>query len=145
VAGLLTSSAAAKPDAVALELQRWAREPFDPVTANCGLSILDYAERITGGVVNPSPRHLNGFAMLALAADPDQFLDYASWILAQLGCAITEKPVRGDVGLADLAGSGLTAALCLGDGQWAARMAHGLAIGPAPARRAWEVRRCPKR
>lgn len=138
MAGLLIPANAGTADAVTETLRRWAREPFDVLTANCGLSVLDYAERATANAPLVRPRALTRRDVRRLIARPHVFEAYCGAILADLGLTPTLLPGRGDIGLIELA-NGLTAALCLGDGCWAARGLRGVVMQPAPFRRAWGV------
>lgn len=129
-------------DPVVQELRRWAREPFDIVTDNCGISVLTYVGRVTG---RPVPLWLKAFGRLGVARLMDRdaaFIDAAGRALTQMGCDETDAPRHGDVGLVDLP-TGLTAAICLGD-LWAARGVAEAVIGPATHRIAWGVS-CPAR
>lgn len=136
MAGLLSPAI----DPVVQELRRWACEPFDIVTDNCGISVMTYVGLATGC---PVPLWLKAFGRLGVARLMDRdaaFIDAARRALAQMGCTETDAPRHGDVGLVDLT-NGLTAAICLGD-LWAARGVTEAVIGPATHRIAWRVS-CP--
>lgn len=128
-----------KGDAVAAELRIWAREPFDRRSANCALSVLSYVERATGSARLRWPRLLAARAWPKVWERPDRLEAVALQALEQLGCRETLAPQRGDVGLIEQA-NGLTAAICVGRGHWAARSAAGVVIEPDVALIAWRVR-----
>lgn len=146
MAGLLTSPAYVA-DPVAAELRLWARETGGDRRAICALSILDYLERVLGLALKPSPRLLGSDRLAAIWRRPGRFEAFALWAMRQLGCPATEAPARGDVGLVDLPGTGLTACLCTGSAvrprerMWAARTAEGVIIQPGSAVLAWMVPR----
>tara|TARA_B100000678_G_scaffold284890_1_gene287157 strand:+ start:292 stop:711 length:420 start_codon:yes stop_codon:yes gene_type:complete len=130
-------------DAVTAELRHWAREPFALGTGNCGLSVLGYAERVREATVRRGRGLVGRRSAARLMRSPERFVLVAAALMARLGCPETDAPLRGDVGLIDLP-AGLTAAICLGDGDWAARGPRSTVIGPATAEIAWSVR-CPQR
>lgn len=139
MAGLLIP--AAPIDAVAAELRRWAREPFDAVSRNCALSVLSYVEGVTGQHLPVGARLFTRRRQQELLRAHGRLEGLARWALQQLGCAETSAPVRGDVGLVELAG-GPTAAICLGD-SWAARGDRAVVVEQAEPLAAWRVR-CPR-
>ena len=139
MAGLLT-------DPVAAELRRWASEPFVWGSADCGTSLLDYAERVTGRRFEARPSYSNQFGAARVVREAGGFIPLCDEAMEQLGCSRTTAPVRGDVGLADLPGSGLTACLCLG-ALWAARAMFEVVIAPMAPIPAWRVQgghECPR-
>ncbi|WEK00589.1 MAG: hypothetical protein P0Y59_02540 [Candidatus Sphingomonas phytovorans] len=148
MAGLVTAPAV-PVDAVAAELRRWASTPFDWTRDNCGLAVLGYAERLRGRQVRPAPSFQGKVGAGLMLERHGGFAGYCSWAMAQIGCAVTETPERGDVALVDLPGSGLTACLCLsrassGATLWAARGDHAVVIEPGEPTKAWRVT-CPRR
>jgi len=141
MAGLLT-------DPVAAELRRWAAEPFDLGAANCGLSVLDYAERVSGRTVTRGRGITGRRAAVRLMRRPEAFLSVCAGLMRALGCTPVAEPVRGDIGLADLAG-GMTAAICLagaGAGlfMWGARGDRAVILDAAEPIVAWRLP-CPRR
>jgi len=138
MAGLLSPAENEPGDVVAETLRRWAREPFDEVTANCGLSALAYAERATASRPLVRPRALTRREVRRMVARPLAFAAYCASILADLDLPETLEPERGDIGLVELP-NGLTAAICLGDGLWAARLLRGVVMQPAAFKHAWRV------
>ena len=142
MAGLLMPA----PDAVGAEIVRWASEPFDMVSANCGISVAGYAARVTGQRV---PRWLNAFGRLGVARlmrGRRAFLAAATRAMADLGCPETDAPERGDVGMVDLPGTGLTACICAWpahagarEAMWIARGDGEALIAPGVAVKAWRV------
>ncbi|WP_432769816.1 MAG: hypothetical protein HEQ22_03450 [Sphingopyxis sp.] len=144
MAGLLTTAAPiGAPDAVAAEIHRWAAEPFDLGDGNCGLSVIDYVARATG---QPAPhwlRRLGRRGAARLMRDDARFERVASAALAAMQCSGTDSPVRGDVALVLLAGSGLTACICASSangGLWAARGDRAAVLARGTVRKAWRVR-----
>lgn len=135
MAGLLNPSG---PDPVAAELRRWASEPFDLALANCGLSVLAYVARATGKTVPGWLHRLGRIGAGRLMRRDTAFLSVADRALAQMGCVETDMPARGDVGMVRFAGSGLTAALCVGS-LWAARGDHATVIEAGQVVKAWGV------
>lgn len=132
------------PDAVAAELHRWAAEPFDLALANCGLSVLAYAARVTGRRV---PLWLRAFGRIGagrLMRNDGLFVSVAARALAEMGCPEADTPRRGDVALVRLPGSGLTACICSraaadGAAMWAARGDRAAVVGPGELVKAWRV------
>jgi hypothetical protein len=149
MAGLVTASRAivAPADAVAVELRRWASTPFDWARDNCGLAVLGYAERVRRRLVRPRPRFRGKVGAGLMLERLGGFEGYCTWAMAQIGCPVTDAPVRGDVALVDLPGSGLTACICLGTASsgamWAARGDSAVVIEPAAPLKAWRVT-CPR-
>jgi hypothetical protein len=156
MAGLLIPAAAGigpaeQVDAVADELRRWASLPFDWGATDCGLSILRYVERIVGKLLDPQPWHRSALEAARLLKAAGGYPAYCAWIMEQLGCPLTDDPLRGDVALVDLDGVGLTACLCLGpaslrsaESMWAARGDRAIMMLPARHEIAWRVP-CPRR
>lgn len=140
MAGLLSPVPALPVGAtIAAELHRWATEPFDLASNNCGLSVISYVSRMTG---RPIPAWLGAFGRLGAARlmrSDAQFEAVAARALAEMGCPETECPEQGDVALVHLAGSGLlTASICAGS-LWAARGDRAAVLGPGTVRKAWRV------
>ncbi|MED5546207.1 MAG: hypothetical protein VYD90_13235 [Pseudomonadota bacterium] len=145
MAGLLTPAAARSSDAVAHELRHWSTLPFVDGETDCGLSVIAYVEKVSGRVLKPRPRYAGKLGGQRFLKRRGGFVAFGDWALGQLGCARCTQPVRGDVGLVDLPGSGLTACLCLGmtaaaDQPWWAARAHFevVVIAQAPVA-AWRV------
>lgn len=133
-------------DPVTVELRRWASEPFGLADDNCGLAVLAYVER---ALSTPAPAWLSvrlfgRRAARKMIRDRRAFIDASLLAMQQLGCAPTENPLRGDGGLVDLDGSGLTACICLGNNRWAARGDRAVVIQSAESVFAWRVP-CPRR
>lgn len=136
MAGLLT------PDPVSIELRSWASQPFVWGKTDCGLSVLAYAERVTGKAYQRHDLHhyTNEAEAAAFLRSWGGYLTYCSRVMGELGWTRTKMPVRGDVGLIKLGiGVGLTASLCLGDGVWAARGDRETVILRRSAKAAWRV------
>lgn len=132
-------------DAVAVELHRWAVEPFDLALANCGLSVLAYVARVKGCAV---PLWLRAFGRIGagrLMRNDALFVSIADRALAEMGCAPTLAPIRGDVAMVRLPGSGLTACICSRGvssrlpAMWAARGDRAALIGEGELAQAWRV------
>jgi len=140
MAGLLTPQQ--RGHAMADELRRWARSPFDLATDNCGLSVLGYAETISGRRL-PRGRGIAGARAAArLTADRDAFARVAAALMARLGWRETATPAPGDVGLVENGGQ-MVAAICVimssGEPIWAMRAGHGVVMQRAPMLRAWRL------
>lgn len=144
MAGLLSASGPdqAQPfDMVAAELRRWARLPFIWGKTDCWLSVTAYVERLTGKNL-PHPGHHSALDAARILRAAGGYAEYCRRAMEVLGCPPTEKPQRGDVGLVDIPGIGLTFCICLG-ALWAARGDRRLIIMPASHVLAWEVS-CPR-
>lgn len=136
MAGLLT------PDPVATELRRWSAKPFVWGKTDCGLSILAYAERVTGKVYRRHDLHdyTNEAEAAAFLRRWGGYLTYSSQVMSELGWTRTRAPCRGDVGLVKLGvGIGLTACLCLAKDRWAARGDREIIIITKAAKAAWRA------
>jgi hypothetical protein len=134
------------PDAVAIELHRWAREPFDLAFANCGLSVLVHVERVTGRLMPLWLERIGAKGALRLMADDAAFIDCAARALREMGQLPGGAARRGDVGLIRLP-RGLTAAICTAalpvGGMWAARSERGGVIQAAVPEIVWRLS-CPR-
>lgn len=128
-------------DPVAAELRRWARSSFVWGKTDCGLSILAYAERVRGQRLSPWPRYATALGAMRMLRAAGGYPAYFVWAMGKIGCPVTDRPRRGDVGLVELP-SGLTACLCLGT-LWAARASRGIVMVPASPVVACEVS-CPR-
>lgn len=135
MAGLLIP---ADCDPVAAELRRWASTPFDWRTDNCGLSVLFYVEQTVARLLQPRPLVKGRRHAARMVRRAGGFQALCAGAMARLGCAPTDVPARGDVGLVELA-SGLTAAICLGGDAWAARGDHAAVIEHVEPVAAWRV------
>lgn len=129
-------------DPVAAELRRWATAPFDLARDNCGLSVLAFAERMSGRVLGRGRGIAGARAAARLIADPAAFVAVSSALMRRLGAAETDAPARGDVGLVELP-AGLTAAICVDAGRWAARGDRAVVIQRAEPLVAWRLA-CPR-
>ncbi|WP_034157931.1 DUF6950 family protein [Sphingomonas sp. ERG5] len=152
MAGLLNAAANEHPvDAVAGVLRRWASEPFDWATDNCGLAVLAYVERARGLVFTPPLIFTGKVDALRFILASGGLETVCATVFGQLGCPATDAPRRGDVGLVDLA-AGPTVAICVGHvdaivgGQvlehrslWAAKGDYEVVIVPARPIAAWSV------
>lgn len=135
MAGLLTA------DPVAQELRRWLAEPFVWGETDCGLSILAYAERMSGRAYDGAHLHTYRDARGAAEFLREQggYQAYVDRVLTTLGWETTQEPRRGDVGMLRLTmGLGLTMCLCLG-GAWAARGDRETIIIKGAALAAWRA------
>lgn len=130
---------ATRPDPVADTLRLWASEPAADPRAVCAFSVLDFVEQETGCRAEPSPRAMRDAELVAAWRDPEAFRQLAGDVLGQLGCTPVTEPDRGDVGLCDLPGSGLTVCLALGRSFWAARGDGEVVVVPAEPEIAWRL------
>lgn len=137
MAGLLTAT-----------LARWASEPFAygdddgkaGSGADCATSVLRYVEQATGRRIRVRPRHRSKFTATLLLKLNGGFERYAAAVMAELGCAPTDDPVRGDVALVDFPAIGPTAAICLGT-KFAAKGHREIVVAEGPVIRAWKISR----
>lgn len=120
-------------DPVALELRRWAAEPFIWGETDCGQSLLAYAERISGQTYEDGPRHRYACQQTAarFLRTEGGYAAYSRRVMAALGWQLTDTAQRGDIGLVRIGRMpGPTACLCLGK-SWAARGDYEIVIAPA--------------
>lgn len=139
MAGLLSPGL----DAVAAELALWATSEFVWGQTDCCQSILLYIERRTGRRLDPWPRCSSAIGAARIVERAGGMMALCRRDLGALGCMPTFGPDRGDVGLVDLPGAGLTLCLCVGAGRWAARAERGIVMLPAAAAFAWRLP-CPQ-
>ena len=134
MAGLLIGQ-----DAVSAELRLWAQTAFAWGQRDCLLSIVHYVARVTGRTVPDWPRYSSGAGAARILRRHGGLEPYAAMVMAGMGCRRTIWPVRGDVGLINVPGSGLGACLSLGR-QWAMRGPDGVVITSVIGRvTAWAV------
>lgn len=132
-------------DIVQRTVRTWAATPFVWGSSDCGTATLRYAEEATGRTVKVRPTHKGPKTARLLLALNGGFARYAAALFGELGLQPTDTPGRGDVGLIDIPGQGLTMCLCLGRG-WIAKGDREVLFvkGAAPAH-CWKVPSCPKR
>lgn len=143
MAGLLTpSDKAAAATRLGLvtdqTLMLWSALPFVWGASDCFLSVLDHAEEVIGRRYPDRPRYRSALEAQRILKRHGGFQAYCELVFARLGLEATEQPVRGDVGLVDIPGTGLTACVCLGN-SWAARGEGSFTMVQAPAVIAWSV------
>ena len=143
MAGLLTPSdqvaAATRLGLVTDQtLMLWSALPFVWGASDCFLSILDHVEEVIGRRYADRPRYRSALEAQRILRRHGGFQAYCELVFAQLGLQVTAQPVRGDVGLVDIPGTGLTACLCLGN-SWAARGEGSFTMVQAAAVIAWSV------
>lgn len=143
MAGLLTPSAkAAAATRLGLvtdqTLMLWSALPFVWGATDCFLSVLDHAEEVMGRRYADRPRYRSALEAQRILRQHGGFQAYCELVFARFGLAVTETPVRGDIGLVDIPDTGLTACLCLGS-SWAARGEGSFTLVQAPAVIAWSV------
>lgn len=135
-------SAVSIEDALVATLRDWARTPFHPIKANCAVSVLDYAEMVTGRGAEPDPR--DRFAAVCALRSTSVLVDLSHAVMAGLGWDIVPDEGRGDVGLVPLP-DGLTACICAGpqDGMsspwWVARRPDGFVSQRVRAQVVWRA------
>jgi hypothetical protein len=150
MAGLLTSPVRrpadqlVNGDLVAATVRLWAQSDFAWGSRDCLVSVVRYVAEATGQPMPKWPRYASGPAALRILRRHGGLEGYAAMVLERLGCTRTDFPVRGDVGILDIPGTGLTACLCLG-GAWAARGQHGVAMISLEADACWAVKSTPAR
>lgn len=132
----------AHPDPVTATLMEWAARPFAWGSADCALSVLHYAERVSGRRLEPAPVYSGERGARRYALRRGGFLNVFRVSVEAIGCRRVSATRRGDIGMIELDGVGLTAALCIGD-KWAARGHGEVFILPAKPVIAWRVP-CPQ-
>lgn len=125
-------------DALNATLREWARTRFAWGTADCLLSVVRYVADAKRLPMPKWPQYSSGAGALRILQRHGGLEAYADKRLGELGCKRTQWPVRGDVGLIDLPGSGPTACLCTG-AKWAARGFDQLVIVDMAPEAAWAV------
>lgn len=131
-------------DFVDQTLRNWATTPFTWGATDCAMSVLAYAEVATGLKVKVRPTHKGPKTAKLLLALNGGFSRYASAIVKELGLEQTTEPARGDVGLIDVPGQGLTMCLSLGRGWIAKGDREVLFVKDAKPVIAWKVPLCRK-
>ncbi len=119
-------------------LMLWASLPFVWGATDCFLSVLDHAEEATGRRYHDRPRYRTAMEANRILARHGGFQPFCEMVFAKLGLMTTDDPTRGDIGLVDIPGTGLTACLCLGS-SWAARGDGDVTIAQMRSRIAWRV------
>lgn len=129
-------------DPVSDSLRRWAAEPFAYGRSDCGLSVLDHVARASGCEVKPRPRYRSALGAALYCARRGGMARALGALIEPIGCTVTEQPERGDVGIVDLPGIGLTTVLCVAGGnppRWAARGSAEVFVVPGAAVKAWRL------
>lgn len=139
MAGLLTAQH--RDEILLATIREWASTGCDPFP--CGLAVWRYVNAISGAEALALPDHRERKAMQTLLRDEGGLEPYARRLMLSLGWAEVSDPRRGDVGVIDLPGMGLTCAISLGS-KWMAKGPHRVLIVPAPHRAAWSFSRCHK-
>lgn len=131
-------------DLVQKTVRDWAASPFVWGASDCALSVLRYVEEATGRAIAVRPTHKGPKTARLLLALNGGFRRYATELARELKLASTDSPARGDVGLIDIPGQGLTMCLCLGK-SWIAKGDHEvLFVKGGPLVIAWKVPTCRK-
>lgn len=143
MAGLLTpSDKAATATRLGLvtdqTLMLWSALPFVYGATDCFLSILDHVEEVIGERFADRPRYRSARDAYRQLRAYGGFQAYCELVFARLGLENTTEPKRGDIGLVDIPGTGLTACLCLGR-SWAARGEGSFTMVQAAPVIAWSV------
>lgn len=107
----------------------------------CGLAVWRYACAISGIDAPALPEHQTTRAMVGLLRDQGGLEQYARTLITALGWQEVPDPQRGDVGVIDLPGSGLTCAICLG-ALWMAKGRCFVVTVRATPLAAWSFRKC---
>lgn len=122
-------------------IREWASTGCDPYP--CGLEVWRYANTVSGAEPPPLPEHIDRAAMVALLREKGGLEAYARSLMLSLGWREVDDPQRGDVGVVDIPGMGLTCAISLGS-KWMAKGAHHVLTLPAPHVAAWRFTGCRK-
>lgn len=132
------AAAARMSDVTAQTLVVWASLPFIWGATDCFLSVLDHVETATGCQYHDRPRYRTALQAERILKRHGGFRPYCEIVFGTIGLITTDDPVRGDVGLVDIPGTGLTACLCLGR-SWAARGDGDVTIAQMRPEVAWRV------
>lgn len=122
-------------------VREWASTGCDPYP--CGAAVWRYANAMMGKVAPDLPDHSTRKAMATLLLKEGGLPSYARSLMERLQWREVADPARGDVGVVDIAGMGITCAIYLGRG-WMAKGAHRVVIVPAPHVAAWRLEPCHK-
>lgn len=120
-------------------LMLWGALPFVWGVSDCFLSMLDHVEEATGQHYADRPQYRSAIEAQRILRRHGGFRPFCELVFARLGLEVTTAPLRGDVGLVDIPGTGLTACLCVG-ASWAARGEGCFTLVQASADIAWSVR-----
>lgn len=122
-------------------IREWASSGCDPYP--CGLAMWRYACELSGIDEVPLPFHQTKRSMVQLLRAHGGLAAYADGLLLSIGWSRCSSPARGDVGVADLPGMGLTCAISLGS-KWMAKGPHRVLTIAAPHVAAWRLDGCHK-
>jgi len=127
-----------KPDLVEMALDRWHGSAFKWGQTDCFQSVISHVEIVTGRAFN-RPHYSSAIGAERILRRAGGFERYCHHVMELLGCPTTVNPERGDVGLVNIPGTGLTFCLCTGQ-KWAARAEAGavLVVQAEPVA-AWRV------
>lgn len=117
-------------DPVDQALRRWAREPFEWGTSDCALSVFRFIAEGWGDsrpIARWAGRYLNETGAKALMRTRGGPVNAFKDEMESIGARRVKAPQRGAVGLVRDAEGQLVAALCTGEGWWAARTRNGFA------------------
>ncbi len=137
MAGVLISA-----DPVDLALRRWAREPFEYGTSDCTLSVFRYIAEgwgQSGPIARWAGRYRDEPGAQAILRGRGGPLRAFQDEMASIRARRSKAPQRGAVGLIRDVDTRLVAALCTGDGWWAARSRQGFAAFRVEALIAYEA------
>lgn len=109
----------------------------------CGLEVWRYVNARSGREAPELPEHQSKKAMATLLRKEGGLEAYARRLMLSLGWQEISEPGRGDVGVVEIGGIGLTCAISLGS-KWMAKGAHHVLTLPAPHVAAWSFHQCPK-
>jgi len=115
-------------------IRRWASTGCDPYP--CGYEVWQYVNQVSGVEPEQLPPHQSRRQMLELLRNEGGLMAYAASLMAKLGWAETAHPKRGDVGVVDLPGMGLTCAVFLGS-SWMAKGPNKIVTVAADHKAAW--------
>lgn len=122
-------------------IREWARFGCDAYP--CGLEVWRYVNAISNRPADPLPDHTSRKAMLELLQQEGGLEAYARRLMLSIGWKEVLEPMRGDVGVVDLPGMGLTCAISLGS-KWMAKGPHRVLTVAAPHVAAWSFHGCLK-
>lgn len=132
-------------DPVLETVHSWAAGPFVWGESDCALSVLGHAERVRGQRLDPPPRYSGELGALRYALRRGGFQAVFTASVEAIGCVPVAEPGRGDIGMIEAPGAGLTAVLCVAaraagrPPRWAARGDGMVILIDAEPVAAWSV------
>lgn len=120
-------------------IKLWASTPCSAYP--CGLEVWRYACLVSGIEPPELPEHQSRREMLELLKEKGGLEQYARELMLSLGWSEVGSPARGDVGVVDFQGMGVTCAISLGI-KWMAKGPGNVLTVSAPHRAIWRFQGC---